>query len=171
MNKLGKIRAIKDRDEPNDIFQTPLAVAKKMIAMADIAETDRVIDPCRGEGVIYDNLPTCLKSWCEITEGRDFFDYDEEADIIVANPPFSLLTRWLQKSVYLSPKKMIFVIGLLNLTVKRLKLMEEHGYFLTKMELICIRGWFGTTVLVMFEKGGKGIIKFDTEWYGEKVKN
>ena len=66
---------------------------------------------------------------------------------------------------------MVFVIGLLNLTVKRLKLMEEHGYFLTRMELICIRRWFGTSVLVLFEKDKKGIIDFDTEWYGEKVKN
>ena len=85
--------------------------------MADIAETDRVIDPCRGEGAIYDNLPTCLKLWCEITEGREFFNYDEEADIIVCNPPFSLLTRWLYKSIYINPKKMVFVIGLLNLSL------------------------------------------------------
>jgi hypothetical protein len=43
--------------------------------------------------------------------------------------------------------------------------------FLTKMEFLCIRGWFGTSVLILFEKGGKGIINYDTEWYGEKVKN
>ena len=46
MNELRRIRAIKYRDEPNDIFNTPLAVARKMITMADIAETDRALDPC-----------------------------------------------------------------------------------------------------------------------------
>ena len=51
MNKLGRIRAIKDRDVPNDIFNTPLAVVQKMVLMADITETD----------IIFNNLPPCIK--------------------------------------------------------------------------------------------------------------
>ena len=171
MNKLGRIRAIKDRDIPNDIFNTPLAVVQKMILMADITETDMVLDPCKGEGIIFNNLPPCIKNWCEILEGRDFFDYDEQVDVIVANPPFSLLTRWLQKSIVLNPKIIVLVMGLLNLTVKRLHLLEEHGYYLKKMEMVNIRGWFGTSIIVLFEKGGESIIEYNTEWYGTKKGN
>ena len=74
MNKIGKIRAIKERQTPNDVVYTPLSLAKILINMADIQPTDRVLDPCMGEGVFFDNLPECRKDWCEISELKDFFD-------------------------------------------------------------------------------------------------
>ena len=91
MSKLSKIRQIKERKNAKDIFQTPLPVALKLIEMAEIEDDDIVLDPCRGDGVIYNNLPDyCQKEWAEILDGRDFFDYDAPVNIIVSNPPFSL---------------------------------------------------------------------------------
>ena len=73
MNKLAKIRGIKERKNANDIFQTPLPVALKLIEMAEIEDDDTVLDPCRGDGIIYNNLPDyCQKEWAEILDGRDF---------------------------------------------------------------------------------------------------
>ena len=96
MSKIGKIRQIKERKNANDVFETPLPVALKLIEMAEIEENDIVLDPRRGDGIIYNNRPNyCQKDWAEILENRDFFYYDAPADIIVSNPPFSLYTNWL----------------------------------------------------------------------------
>ena len=63
---------IKNRDMPNDVIYTPKPVALKMIEMCDIKENMTVLDPCRGGGVFFDNLPKCNKDYCEIEEGKDF---------------------------------------------------------------------------------------------------
>ena len=120
MNKLGKIRGIKERKTANDVFQTPLPVVLKLIAMVEIQENDIVLDPCRGSGAIYNNLPDyCQKDWAGVVDGRDFFYYDTPVDIIVSNPPFSLYTYWLIHCIKLNPQKLLLIMGYLNLTTKR----------------------------------------------------
>ena len=165
MTKLSKIRNIKEREIPNDIVFTPLAVAMKLIEMAEIKESDKVLDACKGEGVFFDNLPNCQKDYCEIVEGKDFFEYESRIDVIICNPPYSLYTRWINKCIYLSPQKIAFVMGSLNLTTKRLKILEDNNYFLTKMCILNIRGWFANTLLVVFERNGTPIIEYNTKWF------
>ena len=53
--------------------------------------------------------------WCEITEGRDFFDWSEKVDWVVGNPPYSKTRRWFNHSftvadqlLYLVPLRNIF---------------------------------------------------------------
>ena len=112
---------------------TPLPVALKLIEIAEIEDDDIVLDPCRGDGVIYNNLPDyCQKDWAEILENRDFFDYDAPVDIIVCNPPFSLYTNWLIHCIKLNPRKLALTMGCLNLTTKRLQLLKENGYYFKK---------------------------------------
>ena len=83
------------KSNPNDVVYTPLPVAKMMIEMADIKESDTVLDPSLGAGVFYNNLPKCKKDWCEITKGRDFFEYTKgkKYDWIIGNPPYSLWSK------------------------------------------------------------------------------
>ena len=45
----------------NDIFYTPLPLAIKLIEMTNIQPLDIVLDPSKGLGVFYDNLPELLK--------------------------------------------------------------------------------------------------------------
>ena len=150
MTKLSKIRNIKEREIPNDIVFTPLAVAMKLIEMAAIKAADRVLDPCCGEGVFFDNLTNCKKDYCEIVEGKDFIEYEKGVDVIICNPPFSLYTRCISKCIYLSPQIIAFIMGSLNLTTKRLKILEDNNYFLTKMCIVNVKGWFANTLLVVF---------------------
>ena len=44
-NKIGKVRQIKERPTPHDKVYTPLEIAKLLIEMTDIKETDTVLDP------------------------------------------------------------------------------------------------------------------------------
>ena len=61
-------------------------------------------------------------------------------------------------------------MGSLNMTTKRLQLLEANGYYLTKMSIVNIRGWFSNTYLVIFEKGGTPIIGYDVARYWKQLK-
>jgi hypothetical protein len=50
-----------------------------------------ILEPFKDNGVFYDELPEGTL-WCEIEQGRDFFNHTTPVDWIVTNPPFSNLT-------------------------------------------------------------------------------
>ena len=95
--------------KPNDLVYTPEKIAQHIISSYPLH--GKVLDPCRGTGVFYNNFPESVeKDWCEISEGRDFFNYNAHVDWIVSNPPYSILDDFLAHSfeiadnvVYLTP--------------------------------------------------------------------
>jgi len=147
----------------NDVVYTPLPVAKIMINMIDDYEGKRVLDPSRGAGIFYNNLPNnSIKDYCEITEGKDFFEYNKPVDIIIGNPPYSLWTKWIKKSIELNPQYICYIFGNFNLTPSRIKQFEEAGYGIVKLKLLKINWWFSPSYLILFEKDKKSI--FETEY-------
>ena len=56
-------------------------------------------------------------------------------------------------------------MGSLKLTTKRLKLLEDNGYYLTKMNIVNIHGRFSNTYLIIFENGGTPITGYDVARY------
>ena len=122
------IKNIQLRKTANDKIYTPLDVAKRMIDLCDIKSNDKVLDPSKGGGVFCDNLPECNKSYCEIDEDIDFFNYNDEVDIIIGNPPYSLWNKWIDKTISLNPKKICYIFGVFNFTHKRLQKFNENGY-------------------------------------------
>jgi hypothetical protein len=169
MTKLSKIRHIKDREQTNDIFDTPYPVAMKLIKMTDIKETDRVLDPCSGKGIFYNNLPDCNKMYCELTENKNFFEFNELVDVVIGNPPFSQWKKWIEHTVQLNPRIISYIMGCLNLTPKRMEYLKQKGYNLKSMEIVTIEGWFGNTFLVVFEKHVTPIITFEPVTYKKPV--
>ena len=160
MNKSAN--SIKNRKKANDVIFTPKPVAELMIDLCDIKPNDKVLDPSKGGGVFYDNLGECVKDYCEITEGIDFFKYDKEVDIIVGNPPYSLWTKWLEHTIKLNPKKFCYIFGVCNLTPLRLQNIFDAGYIVSKFHICMVDWWFSCSFLVVFEKGEKedSIISF-----------
>jgi hypothetical protein len=156
MSKIGHI--IKNRKNANDVIYTPKPLAKVMIDLCDIKPNDKVLDPSKGGGVFYDNLPDCIKDYCEIEEGIDFFKYDKEVDIIVGNCPYSLWTKWLEHTIKLNPNKFCYIFGQMNLTIIRLKQIEKGGYKMTKIHLCKVYWWFGHSFVCVFEKSDKDSI-------------
>ena len=156
---------MKNREKPNDVVYTPYNVAIKLIEMSEINDTDIVLDPSRGKGIFYNNLPTNNKDWCEITEGVDFFQYDKPCDVIIGNPQFSLWTDWIKHTIKLNPSKICYIIGALNLTPLRMQLLQDAGYALTKLHMVTIKDWFARTYLVVYEKNKQDIITFDRKYY------
>ena len=81
---------------PNDTVMTPPAVAERLVR--HFQPSGLVLEPCRGTGNIYQALLAagCATDWCEISEGRDFFDYTgPRPNLILTNPPYSIFPTFL----------------------------------------------------------------------------
>lgn len=95
-----------------DVVYTPAWVAADMVAHFQPAGV--VLEPCKGAGVFLDYLPPG-SPWCEIAEGRNFFDWYQSVDWLIGNPPYSMTRIWFRHSyrlaadiVYLVPLRNIF---------------------------------------------------------------
>ena len=101
------------------------------------------------------------KLWSEILEGEDFFDFDTEVDIICSNPPYSMINKVLEKSVSLNPHTISLLIGMGNLTTKRIEDMNKAGYGLYKVVMLKVHEWYGMSFITTFKKGADNCIDID----------
>jgi len=166
---------IKQRQKPNDVFITPRALAKLQIDMTAAATAGRGeglwLDPCRNnaEGSYYSQFPeNCSKDWCEILEGKSFFDYEGAPNVICANCPYSLIDDWFKKTIELNPVVCSFLIGVSNLTARRIEWFQKAGYGITKLKMLKVYKWYGMSYIVVFEKDRPSIMSIDrTVWRSE----
>lgn len=156
MNNKGGNK-IQNRDNPNDVIFTPKDVALKMIEMCEIKKEMSVLDPSRGGGVFFDNLPECQKDYCEITEKKDFFKCEKKYDLIIGNPPYSLWTKWIEHTMKLT-NKFCYILGVLNFTDTRIRDIISNGFGITKIHLLKVDWWFGHSIIIVFEKNKPSIM-------------
>ena len=83
-----------DKQTASDIVMTPISIAIKVVE--EFAPYGSCLEPCRGSGNIYNQLPE-PKDWCEITQGKDFLDYQGNVSWIITNPPYSIYDVFLEK--------------------------------------------------------------------------
>lgn len=152
---------IKNRETPNNVFITPVALAKTHIDMIETMPTDVWLDPFKNSGNYYNQFPTENKEYTEILEGKDFFDYTTKVDVICSNPPYSMIDKVLEHSVKLEPRVISYLIGVSNLTAKRIEYMEKNGYNITKLHMCKVYKWYGMSLIVVFEKNKPSIITYD----------
>lgn len=158
---------IKKRQKANDVFITPLKLAKKHIDEIKYKDTDRWYDPFKNTGNYYNQFPNDNKEWSEILDGKDFFDFNENVDIICSNPPYSIIDKVLEKSVSLNPRIISYLIGVGNLTTRRIENMNKCGYGLKKLIMLKVHKWFGMSFIVIFEKDCENCIDIDRIVYYE----
>ena len=74
------------------------------------------------------------KDKCEISEGKDFFDYNKKVDWIITNPPWSKIKEFLKHSVKISDD-IVYLISINHFTTKaRLRIIyEESGFGITEI--------------------------------------
>lgn len=82
-----------------DVEYTPRSLSRAIIG--ELRPSGRCLDPCRGDGSFWDQLPVG-SGWCEIEDGRDFFDENGRYDWIIGNPPYSIFRPFLSKSFKIS---------------------------------------------------------------------
>ena len=140
---------IKKRDNANDVFITPLELAKKAIDMVDYQENFVWYDPFKNSGSYYNQFPSeCEKEWSEILDGKDFFEFDKDIDVICSNPHYSMLDKVIQKSIELKPSTINYLIGINNLTARRIEMLNKAGYGLTKIHMCKVWKWYGMSIIV-----------------------
>lgn len=106
-----------------DIVYTPEEVAIDILNW--LKPVGRCLDPCKGEGSFFNNMPHG-SLWCELREGKDFFDFTDKVDWIIGNPPYSIFENFLRHSFqlandvcYIVPTNKIFqrlkIMGMINI--------------------------------------------------------
>ena len=146
------MKNIKNREKPNDKFYTPEPVAIKMINMCNILDGESVLDPSKGKGVFYNNFPlNCNKSYCEIEEDLDFFNFNNRVDWVIGNPPYSLWSKWLEHTMKITDK-FCYIFGGFNFTDTRIRSILNNGYGITAFHLLKIDWWLSSSFVVVFEK-------------------
>lgn len=116
-NKTGKPTA-------SDTVMTPPALAKRIVEHYKPSGT--LLEPCRGTGSFYNQMPGA--DWCEITQGRDFFDYKWKVDWILTNPPYSIYDRFLEKCFEVADNVVLLVpLQKAFKSLKNQKLVDSYG--------------------------------------------
>lgn len=119
----------KTNQPEQDVVYTPTWLANDIINYYE--PKGKLLDPCKGDGAFYDFMPNA--DWCEISQGRDFFDYTGEVDWIVTNPPWSMIRQFLEHSFKLPAKNIVFLCNINAVTTRaRLNLIKDNGYGIAK---------------------------------------
>lgn len=165
--KLAWAKNLKDKENPNDNKKTPRILAKKLISMTPLQEGDKVLDAFAGEGAFYDQYPNNVKRlWSEIKRKRDFFSRTRKVDWVgPTNPPYSKINDVFEHSIKLANKGIAFLIGIMNITPKRIHMLEEGGFGITHMHIAQVTGWFGKSLYIIAQKGKESIISYDIVSY------
>jgi hypothetical protein len=104
----------KQGTKTNDDVQTPPVLCRRLICHFD--PQGKVMEPCRGAGNFYNDLVQWSSvtevTYCEIKEGRDFFDYaGPRVDWIITNPPFSKARKFALRAFEVADN-VVFLITL-----------------------------------------------------------
>ncbi len=85
-----------------DFYATPKWCTRALLRNLDMRQVQSFMEPCLGDGAIYNLVDTPVKHWCELQRGRDYLDPawgKVSCDLIITNPPFSLALPFLAKSL------------------------------------------------------------------------
>lgn len=147
---------IKKRENPNDVFITPINLVKQHINFVKehINKDTILYDPFYGTGNYFNTLmdmyPDNKIYFTEISLGKDFFDFNEKIDIAISNPPYSMIDKVFKKSCELKPSIISYLIGFMNVTAKRIEYMNNQGYFIESIHLTKVYKWFGMSCIITF---------------------
>jgi hypothetical protein len=162
--------------EKNDTYyfhQTPSELAEALVGKLNLSSTDRLYEPFRGEGAFYNSFPASNpKDWTEITEGRDYKEYTGEYDWVITNPPFSLDTGGKRVNAfwylidYYTQRAKKGIAFLANdscfgtLTPKRIQLLNERGFYISKLVVCSVKKWRGRYYFFVLEKSQNPTVEF-----------
>jgi len=122
---------------PNDVVFTPDWLAKRICEMFNL--TGAILEPCKGEGAFLKYLPKNTE-WCEIADGKNFYDYNKKVDWIVTNPPYSDFNRFLKHSFEIAENVVLLVpLSKMLKSMGTIKSVMDYGnivscYFLSGSE-------------------------------------
>lgn len=157
---MAQLSLFKQAKTPEDVVYTQSIIAESIIQT--LKPAGKILDPCKGDGSFYDMFPSSEELfYCEITEGKDFYNFHQKVDWIIGNPPYSIFLEWLQHSfkisdnvAYLVPTNKIFQ------SWKIMNLIQEYGGIKTMLV-------YGSGNLLNFPFGfSVGVFHFQRGYHG-----
>ncbi|AMX93660.1 MULTISPECIES: hypothetical protein [Mesorhizobium] len=127
-----------------DIVYTPAWCVSDMVRF--FSPAGKILDPCRGQGAFTDFIPSA--QWCEIDDGRDFFDFRDHVDWIIGNPPYSK-TRQFMKHAFSISDNVVFLVPARNIVSGYGTVRECRNYGLSTKNI----RWYGTGSKLGFPMG------------------
>ena len=116
----------------NDEIDTPFDLAIKIVTYFN--PKGKILEPCKGNDGFY--RTGIFTDWCEIKDGKDFFDYNEKVDWIITNPPFSKFRKFLNHSMELADN-IVFLCSINHFWLKaRIRDMIEKGFGIKEILLV-----------------------------------
>lgn len=117
----------------NDRVYTPDSLAKSIIQHFN--PSGSILDPCKGHGAFFNNFPQTEIDWCELDQGRDFFDYvtGKHYDWIITNPPWSLMRPFLSKSMEVSDNVVFLCLTNALFMKARQRDIQKHNFGLKEI--------------------------------------
>jgi hypothetical protein len=152
MSSPATSHSIKQRTIAKDVFYTPLTVVKNHLDLIKGKPNEIWYDPFYGKGIYHNNFPTENKVYTEITMNKDFFEFNDKVDLIVSNPPYSILDEVLKHSVELKPRIISYLLREGSVTPKRMEYMKSQGYGLVSLYTCKVYQWYGMSQIYTFEK-------------------
>ena len=90
---------MKEYIKKGDKVYTPNVICEDMVKF--FKPEGIVLEPCYGKGNIYNHLPTG-SLFCEIEMGLDFYEFNENVDWIITNPPYSHFSKFIKHGLEIS---------------------------------------------------------------------
>ena len=126
------MKYIKNNVKGDDIIMTPKLLCGKITAHYN--PTGSILEPCKGNGNWLEFLPNA--DWCELSEGKDFFNYTNKVDWIITNPPWSQFANFLEHALELADN-IVFLTPVNHWwTKKRLRLLKENCFGFVEFLLV-----------------------------------
>lgn len=94
---------------------------------------------------------------CELEDNCDFLlDWNKQVDWVVGNPPFHISWKFTEKALDVANKGIAWLVNnqALNshFTPARLEKMQNKGFYLQKIKVVCDKRWFGRYYYLIFTK-------------------
>ena len=162
--QFGKGKNVK---HPNDKVYTPENVVKEIMKLYDLNNAKTIYDPFAGTNkVFFNNFPKHTKNyWTEIDLGKDFFNFHEQVDWIITNPPYSKYPEVMEHSFKIADN-IVYVLPISKVvsSLGRLRDIEKYGGIVSIHYFSASKAGFPfgfPCAAIYFKKGykGKTIIK------------
>ena len=155
------MRLIPTNMKRDDCVQTPIEYAEAIVE--HFKPKGRMLEPCKGDGNFMKVLPESTL-WCEILEGKDFFDFNDKVDWIITNPPYSKMRVFLKHSMEVADN-VVFLTTINHLWLKaRLRDMFDADFNIREIVLMDTPKTFPQSGFQIgcfhLQRGYEGDIKF-----------
>jgi len=121
-----------------DCIYTPREMAEAIVEK--LSPQGIILEPCMGDGGFTDifDKKGFVYEWCEINKGIDYFKKETtNAEWVITNPPFSKVTKFIQKSIELQVPNIALLVTINTIWMNgKLNFLKENGYRLEEIYLI-----------------------------------